>query len=47
VSDNPRATPYEKTPVPRKQRSMPGARTAEARPAGAPVVPDLSSLQTP
>ena len=47
VSDNPRATPYRKTPVPPKQRRMPKARTAAARPAGAPVVPDLAGLQLP
>jgi len=47
ISDNPRPTPYRKTPAPPKQRQMPRARTSEARPAGAPVVPDLASLQVP
>jgi plastocyanin len=47
VSSHPEGTPYRRTPVPRPQPRLPAARSAPARPAGAPVVPDLGSLQVP
>jgi plastocyanin len=47
VSDHPPGVPYRRTPVPGKQPAMPRARTAPARPAGAPAVPDVATLQVP
>ncbi|HEX5588533.1 MAG TPA: plastocyanin/azurin family copper-binding protein [Acidimicrobiia bacterium] len=47
VGKNPAGTPYKQTPVPPKQRNLPKAKTAKARPAGAPVVPTLASLRVP
>jgi plastocyanin len=47
VSTNPAGTPYRKTPVPTKQRGMANPKRAPARPAGAPVVPDLTTLRVP
>ena len=47
TSDNPPGVNYKRTPVPRRQPTMPNARRAKAAPAGAPVVPTPASLQVP
>jgi hypothetical protein len=47
VDKNPPGTPYKQTPVAPKQRNMAKAKTAKARPAGAPVIPSLASLTVP
>ncbi len=47
TSKNPEGRPYEKTPVPAKQRVMPNAATAKARPAGVPVAVDLAAIAVP
>jgi plastocyanin len=47
TSHNPRGLPYRKTPIPAKQRNMPRATTAKARPAGAPIVIDVAAIQVP
>ncbi len=47
VDDNPPAVSYRRIPVSPKQAGMPRPRSAPARPAGAPVVPDVTTLQVP
>jgi plastocyanin len=47
TSANPEGVPYRKTPVPKRQRTMPRARAAPARPAGAPVVVDATAIMLP
>ncbi len=47
TSRYPKGLPYATTPVPRRQRNLPRAASARARPAGAPVVVDLASIEVP
>jgi plastocyanin len=47
VSKNPSGRSYKDTPVPRRQRNMPRARTAPARPAGAPPAVDVAAITLP
>ena len=47
TSHNPKGLPYAKTPVPGKQRNMPRATSAKARPAGAPAPVDLAAIKVP
>jgi hypothetical protein len=47
TSQNPKGVPYKQTPVPRRQRNMPRASTAKARPAGAPPAVDLAAIPVP
>jgi hypothetical protein len=47
VSKNPKGRRYRDTPVPRRQRNMPRARTAPARPAGAPPAVDVAAITLP
>jgi hypothetical protein len=47
TSGHPRGVPYKRTPVPSRQAVMADARRTPARPAGAPTVPPLASLQVP
>jgi plastocyanin len=47
TSGNPPGNPYQKTPVPGKQRNMPRATKAKATPAGAPAPVDLAKIVVP
>jgi hypothetical protein len=47
TSQNPKGQSYKVTPVPPKQRSLPRAATARARPAGAPAKVDLAAIVVP
>ena len=47
LSTNPPGRPYQKTPVPRKQRNLAKAATARARPAGAPITVDVDRITVP
>jgi hypothetical protein len=47
TSGNAKGRTYQKSPVPRRQRTMPGAATAKARPASAQPVVDLDAIQVP
>jgi plastocyanin len=47
TSKNPPGRDYKETPVPRRQRDMPRARTAPARPAGAPPTVDVAEVTLP
>ena len=47
TSKNPKGVPYQKTPIPRRQRNLPRASRARARPAGAPVAVDLATITVP
>jgi hypothetical protein len=47
TSKNPPGVPYRKTPVPGKQRTLPRAASAPARPAGAPAAVDLAAISVP
>ena len=42
-----RAWATRQSPVPKRQRNMPRATTAKARPAGAPAPVDLAAIQVP
>jgi hypothetical protein len=47
TSQNAKGVAYQRSPIPRKQRNMPRASSAPARPAGAPVTVDLATIQVP
>jgi plastocyanin len=47
TSQNPKGLPYKQTPVPKRQRNMPRASAARARPAGAPPAVDLTAITMP
>ncbi len=47
LSKNPPGRSYRETPVPRRQANMPRARTAPARPAGAPPAIDVAAITLP
>ena len=47
TSKNPKGRSYRATPVPGRQPNMPGARSAKAAPASAPVMPALASVTLP
>ena len=47
IVNNPPGLPYEKTPIAPRQRTMPRASTAPARPAAEPVRVDLESIVVP
>lgn len=47
TSANPPGKSYKFTPIPRKQRNLPRATAAKARPAGAPVKVDLARITVP
>jgi len=47
TSDNPPGRPYQQTPVPKKQRNMPNASSAQARSAGEPIPVDLADITVP
>jgi plastocyanin len=47
TSKNPKGRSYKETPLPKRQRNMPRAASANARPAGAPAPVDLAAIQVP
>ena len=47
LSGNPAGRPYQKTPVPPKQRNLAKATTARARPAGTPITVDVDRITVP
>ncbi len=47
TSGNAKGVGYKDSPVPGRQRNMPRATTATARPAGAPTAVDLAAIQVP
>jgi plastocyanin len=47
TSQNPRGQSYQVTPVPRRQRNLPRASTARARPAARPIAIDLAAVTVP
>jgi hypothetical protein len=47
TSQNPKGRSYKVTPVPRRQRNLPRAATARARPAGRPPAVDLAAITVP
>jgi plastocyanin len=49
TSKNPKGLSYKKSPKPKKQRNMPHAKTAKARPAtfSGPIKVDLASIKVP
>ena len=47
TSNNAKGVDYRRSPIPKKQRNMPRASSARARPAGAPVKVDLATIQVP
>ena len=47
LSGNPAGRPYQKTPVPPKQRNLAKATTAKARPAGTPITVDVERITVP
>ncbi len=47
ASGNPKGVGYEQSPIPKRQRSMPRAASAKARPAGAPAPVDVTTIRVP
>lgn len=47
TSKNPKGRSYKVTSIPGRQRNMPGATSAKARPAGAPAPVDLAAIRVP
>lgn len=47
TSGNAKGVGYKESPVPKRQRTMPRAARAKARPAGAPPAVDLAAIQVP
>jgi len=47
TSGNSKGVGYKQSPTPRRQRNMPRAASAKARPAGAPPPVDLAAIQVP
>jgi hypothetical protein len=47
TSKNPKGVAYGRTPVPKRQPTMPGAARSSAKPAGAPVAVDLAAIRVP
>jgi hypothetical protein len=47
TSKNAKGVGYKQSPIPKKQRNLPRASTARARPAGAPVAVDLALIEVP
>jgi plastocyanin len=47
TTNNAKGVGYKQSPVPKRQRNMPRATSAKARPAGAPPAVDLAAIEVP
>ena len=47
TTGNAKGVAYKESPIPKRQRNMPRATAAKARPAGAPAPVDLAAIQVP
>ncbi len=47
ATGNAKGVGYKESPVPKRQKNMPRASAAKARPAGAPAPVDLDAIQVP
>jgi hypothetical protein len=47
TSKNPKGRSYKETPVPKRQKNMPRASSAKARPASEPPTVDLATIEVP